>query len=281
MPEFSNTTSTSQTYRAHDGAHLIEQVSKVIAILFPRGVMTAGFSAQGDLLMAKYTDYKDVLPVWIIDFFEHRFMEEKLFTNTAKVMAIFIACEKYLLVPDDLYDAEEANKWINKLYYVEPVESIDTYRLHDDRCRYLYTAPATIKNTITRYFPQAQLLPLASYQFFKPYKTDAILQCCISADYVYATAYKNKTLYWHQIFPYQNAEDIAYQINLMCKQYRIHNDNIEVQATVVHKGLNTITQDLTQYFPKLKYGNNAEGYETAKDWGKTVALLQQLFACAS
>ena len=281
MPEFSNTTSASQSYNAHDGVNLIGQVSKVIFILFPRGLMVAGFSMQGDLLMAKYTDYKEVLPVWILDFYEHRFIDEQLLSDGNKVTAVFIACEKSLLVPDELYDTEEANKWLQRLYFIEPTETIESYRMHDDKCHYLYTSPGTIKNVVNRYFPHAQLLPLSSYQFFKPYKTDPVLQCCIASDHVYATLYKNKTLYWHQIFSYAVAEDIAYQIQLICKQYRINTDNLELQATIVHKGLSNVTQDLTQYFPKLKYGNNAEGYEAAKDWGKTVALLQQLFACAS
>ena len=281
MAEISNTTSTSQYYSAHSGGNLLSQVAKVIVSLFPRGMLVAGFSPQGDLLMANYTDYKEVLPVWILDFFEHRFIDESLLGTPTKVISVFVACDKYLLIPDALYDYDEARNWMQKLFFIESHETIESYKIHDDNCRYLFSYPGSIKNVVQRYFPKAQILPLASYQFYKPYKTDATLQCCISADHVYATTYKNKTLHWHQIFSYQNSEDIAYQIQLMCKQYRIDPDKMELQATVVHKALNGVVQDLTQYFPKLKYGNNAEGYENARDWAKTAALLQQLYSCAS
>jgi len=281
MAEISNSTLTSYNYNAHHGANLIDQVSKAIVVLFPRGILIAGYNMTGDLLMTKYTEYKDALPVWILDFFEHRFIDEPLLKAGEKVEAIFIASDKYLLVPDEIYNSEDATSWLHKIFFIESNETIENYHVHEDKARYLYTCPGTIKNVANRYFPKAQVMPLGSYQFFRPYKTDAVVQCCISADHVYATVYKNKTLYWHQIFTYQNAEDIAYQINLMCKQYRINTDNMELQATVIHNALNNVVQDLTQYFPKLKYGNNAEGYASSKDWECTAALLQQLYACAS
>jgi len=281
MAEIANSTVTKLSYNAHEGANLVQQVAKVILVVFPRGLTIAGFSPQGDLLIVHYTEHNESLPRWILDFYEHRFIEDKLLSVPEKIAGIFVASDKYLLVPDEVYNAEQASDWMRKIFFIESNEVIEDYRLYEDKSHYLFAYPSAIKNLSGRYFHHAAVLPLAAYQFYKPYKMESALQFCVGIDYIYATLYKNKQLAWHQVFPYQCAEDIAYQINLMCKQYRIESQNMEIQASVIHKDLNNMLSDLTQYFPKLKYGNNTESFPSVREWIQTAGLLQQLYSCVS
>lgn len=279
MSEITNSAINYHAYNVHEGDTLMSQVAKVICVLLPRGLIVTGFSNQGDLLMIRYGDYSKTLPTWILDFYEHRFIDEPLLSNPENVIATFVASDKFLVVPEPLYDEAEAVKWINKIFFIESNEVLAVHRLHEDKAKYMYAYPGTMKSIIGRYFVNSKLLPLATYQFYKPYKADSSLQCCITGEQVYATMYKNRLLHWHQVFGYENGEDIAYQIKLLCKQNNINADSVDMQATVTYRGLNPILNAMSQYFPNIRE-SEANVVANNKQWAPAIALLQQLYACA-
>ncbi|MBS1587376.1 MAG: DUF3822 family protein [Bacteroidetes bacterium] len=279
MTEISNSNLSQQVYNAHGGDSLINQVRRVLCVLMPRALTIAGFSEHGDLLMIRYSDYKKNLPAWILDFFEHQFINEPLFADPNKVTAAFIAGEKSMVVPEVLFNETASEEWMKKIYFVEGNEIISKHHLREDKANYMYAWPGTIKSLMTRYFGNARILPFAAYQFYKPYKSECSLQCCITSEHVYATLYNNRTLHWHQVFPYDTAEDIAYQVKLLCKQNDIEPLRMGMQCTMANKGLATIVNELAQFFPDLKDGTGNVGTND-RNWTGTIYLLQQLYACA-
>lgn len=278
MSEINNSSINYHAFNVHDGDTLMGQVAKVICVVMPRALLVAGFSEHGDLLTARYGDYNKALPAWIIDFYEHRFIDEPLLQHPDRVVATFIASEKYLIIPEDLYDEGAAVKWLQKLFFVEGNELYSSHLLHDERARYLYAWPGTIKSLIGRYFNTAKTLPFASYQFYKPYKGDSALQCCITTEQVFATLYKNRALQWHQVFSYEKGEDIAYHIKLLCKQQKLNADTLDIHFSTAYTGLNGILADMSQYFPNIRDVESSSS--SGKQWAHTVSLLQQLYACA-
>ena len=143
----------------------------------------------------------------------------------------------------------------------------------------MYAWPVTIKSLMTRYLGNARILPFAAYQFYKPYKSECSLQCCITSEHVYATLYNNRALHWHQVFPYDNAEDIAFQVKLLSKQNDIEPLRMGMQFTMANKGLATVVNELAQFFPDLKDGTGNVG-TNARNWTGAIYLLHQLYACA-
>ena len=279
MSDISNSAINYHAYNVHEGETLMSQVAKVICVLLPRGLIAAGFSNQGDLLMIRYGDYSKTLPTWIIDFYEHRFIDEPLLSNPENVVATFVASDKYMVIPEVLYDEGEAVKWLRKAFFVEANEVLAVHRLHEDKAQYMYAYHGTMKSMIGRYFVNSKLLPLSTYQFYKPYKADSSIQCCITGEHVYATLYKNRALNWHQVFSYETGEDIAYQIKLLCKQKNIDANELDLKATVTYRGLNPVLNEVSQYFPNIK---ETEGNVVAnnKQWAPAIGLLQQLYSCA-
>lgn len=279
MSDVANSSLTQQVYKVHNGEGLIAQVARVIFVLTPRSICTAGFSERGDLLMISHNDYKKSLSPWILDFFEHEFINETLLSSPHKVVAAFIATDKSMLIPEVLFKEQEASNWLKQLYFVERNEIMSTYQVKDDKAQYVYSWPAAIKSLIFRYFTKARILPFASYQFYKPFKSESSLQCSITGDEVYATLYKNRALHWHQVFAYQNAEDIAYHIKNVCNQYNINADELTIQCTTSNRSLSGTVTELSQYFNDLKDGSgNVPSND--RSWTGTIYLLQQLYACA-
>lgn len=279
MSDVTHSGETRQVYRAHSGDALMVQVSRVICVLLPRGICIAGFSDRGDLLVIHYNDYKTSLSAWIIDFFEHEFLNDTLLAAPHKVVGVFIACDKALLVPEVIYNEAEATKWLNKLNFVEGNEVVSVQQLREDKAYYVYAWPAAMKSIINRYFSKAKVLPFASYQFYKPFKSESSLQCAITNDEVFATLYKDRALHWHQVFTYQNAEDIAYRLKHALQYHNIDEKEMVFQCTVANKNLATVITELTQYFPDLKDGSSNVAAND-RSWTATVYLLQQLYACA-
>ena len=159
MSTITNSTLNEQVYKVHTGENLISQVARVNIVLMPRAVTVAGFSERGDLLMIRYNDYKKSLPQWIIDFFEHQFLNDELLSAPHKVTSVFIASDKGILVPDVLYKSAEAEKWLRTLYYVESNEVVSEFHLREDKAHYIYAWPSAIKSLVSRYFTKAKPLP--------------------------------------------------------------------------------------------------------------------------
>ncbi len=279
MSDITNSTVNEQIYKVHSGEKLLSQVVRIIIVLMPRAVCIAGFSERGDLLMVKYNDYKKTLPPWIIDFFEHQFLNEQMLSAPQKVTSVFIATEKHVLVPETLYKKEEAEKWLRQMYFVEANEVSSAHHLREDQIHYVYAWPAAIKSLISRYFIKAKVLPFSTYQFYKPFKAECSLQISLTNDKAFATLYKDRTLHWHQVFDYKSAEDVAYHIKHVAKKFEIADNQLSIQCTVANKALASHITELLQFFPGLKDGT---GNVTANErsWVSNIYLLQQLYACA-
>jgi hypothetical protein len=229
--------------------------------------------------MIRYNDYKKSLPPYLLDFFEHQFINEPLLAAPHKITAAYIAGDKSMLIPDVLYNSEASEKWMRQLQFVEGNEIISPYHLADDKAQYLYAWPAAMKSLLSRYFAKGKEFPFASYQFYKPAKAAHNMLCALTPEFAYATLYHNGILQWHQAFEYQNAEDVAFKIQLLCQQNEIKADKIALHCMGICKSLNNTVQALSQYFPQLKDGSAGSSANDAS-WASSISLFQQLYACA-
>lgn len=278
MSEITNSPLNEQIYKLHTGENLLSQIAKVIIVLMPRGITVAGFSDRGDLLMIKNNEYKKTLPQWIIDFYEHQFLNDQMLSAPHKVTSVFVATEKTLLTPEILYKPHDAEAWLKKLHYVESNEILTTHHLREDKAYYLYAWPSAIKSLINRYFTKSKILPFATYQFYKPFKAECSMQISLTADKAFATLYKNRELFWHQVFSYKSSEDIVYQIRHVANEFAIDPMTMAIQCTVANKNLANHITDMLQFFPGLKDGTGTV-VTNERTWVSNIYLIQQLYAC--
>lgn len=279
MAEVSNSVVNYQAYNVVEGESLKNQVSRIIGIMLPRGFAAAGFSDRGDLLMIRYSDYPKDLAEWVPDFFDHRFAEEPLLQAKEMVVAIYVMTEKFMLVPNNMYDANSAVSWLRKLFFIEENETIDHYNVQDEKLQYIYSWPSALKGLAARYFPNARFIPLSAYQFTQLYKIETALHCCFSESYVTATFYQNRQLKWHQVFAYINAEDIAIKIHQVAKEFNCSVEDISMFYANTHTKLNQLAYQVSQYIPNVQ-PVEAGIMITNQEWSATVSLFQRLYLCA-
>lgn len=278
MAEITNSPSNEQIYKLNNDDNLISQIAKIVIVLMPRAVSVAGFGSRGDLLMLKNNEYKKALPQWIIDFYEHQFLNDQMLSAPHKVTSVFVAGDKNLLVPETLYKPHDAEAWLKKMHFVESNEVVNTHHLREDKAYYLYAWPSAIKSLVNRYFTKTKILPFSAYQFYKPFKAECAMQLSLTSDKVYATLYKNRELHWHQVFSYKSSEDVVYQLKHAAKEYDVDTATMNIQCTVANKNLTEHVKEMLQFFPGLKDGTGTV-VSSERSWMSNIYLIQQLYAC--
>ena len=279
MSEISKTTANKQQYVAPDTTNLMASVKKVAITICPRSLMITGYGDGGNVLAVRYSDYNNVHSDWIIDFFEHQFLNEPLLSDPNKIIAAFIGTEKNIVVPAALYNTETAQQWLAATHYIENDDVVTTHPLGSNKAHYIYAWPLMIKDLLKRYFPKAKAYPLAAYQFTKNNSTNATIHCCISSQEAFITILApGGSLLWHEVVKYGLAEDIAYRIHAGCKQHNI--SNYTVRCTALSPELVFILHKLSPYFEQMLVGES-QSYLNASGWDSSLFLSKQIYQCVS
>ena len=266
-----------QVYNAGNDDSILVYTDEVICVLTRRGILAAGFNGSGELLAIHYVGYKNDRPVWDLDFFEPLFDQEPLLMRRDKVTKVFFCTERNLAIPDELYDASEAEKWFRKIHFVELTDTIINYRVKEEYLYYTYAIPVNIKQLIAINCPNAQLMPLPVYQLSNYNGQKEQLQCFITPEQASVVWYKNNKLFWHRVFEYSNAEEIAYNIRLVCEEHNINAARLDVACNIMSAGEYNVANNLSQYFNSIYTGH---GKSIQSIWDPVISLIQQLSACA-
>jgi len=271
-----NNNTYEQVYNVQEDESVMSGVALVICVLVQRGMLVAGFSINRELLTLHYTGYNKNKPVWEINFFEHMFAQEPLFAVREKVKGVFICSNKNLIIPDALYEENEAKNWVKHIHYIEQKDVIEAYQLEEDKAKYLLAAPLNITELIKINFRKAAVLPLPIYHFGNSNKQSLYLQCIVTAEQVCATLHNYSQLLWHRLFDYTCAEDIAFEIRQLCMENNISPSKISLRCNAVSAAEFDVINELSQYFPGLRAGN---GRSIGSRWDPAIYLAEQLITC--
>lgn len=265
-----------QVYNAREDEHLLSETDNVTCVLTRRGLLAAAYNAGKELLSIHYAAYGKERPIWEIDFFEQLFAQEPLLIRQDRINKVFFHNSINLIVPEELYDVQEAENWLNSIHYTEPNDSIVHHHMNKEKAYYLYNIPHGINELVKINCRNATVAPLAVYQFEGNSNQQTRLQCFLTNEQACVTLHHNNTLLWHRIFDYANATDIAYETRLVCAEHKINADKIIVQCNTLSATEYAVTNDLSQFFSSITDG---EGQFIKALWGPTLSLVKQLAAC--
>lgn len=272
----SNSGLLEQVYNVREDDTLSARVALVICVLVERGAFVAGYTIGKELLTIHYAAYGANKPVWELDFFEQLFASEPLLALKDKVKGVFTGGAKNLVVPDELYDVQEAENWLRKLHFVEQTDRISTYELENDKAVHLQAIPVNISELVKINFKKALVLPLHAYQFEGENAQSLHMQLCLTDDQVFVTLHNYSQLLWNHVVRYSCAEDIAYAIKLLCKENYIDPVKLHMSCNALNGAAYDVVNALTQYFPNVKSGN---GEVINARWQPAICLANQLLAC--
>lgn len=273
MPDITNSAIDKQVYAVNTKGNLLAKVEKVFVCLTAKSLQVAGFDDNGKVLTIRCYQSDGSA-----DFFERQFGNEPLLLYGGKVSHVFLPSPKNLLVPKSLYKDDVSRQWFHDMQYAGRDEWVYDQSLSGDKAEYLFAVSSSDKELIQRYFAKAKIVPFAAHQFSKNYKTPQILQCSFTSIEAYLTLYVNKNLHWHKVISFDNIEDVAYEIHLLCHQMNIPAEQLALVCAAENNTLTGVIHRLYEYFPNLTIGTGHVEAEEAR-WKAPVYLFQQLYSC--
>ncbi len=262
-----------QVYNVREDEQLLTGLHRVTCVFARRAVLAIGYDANNELLSLHYAGYGKERPVWELDFFEQLFHQEPLLLKHDKITNVFVLTSSEMMVPEALYNKEAAEQLFNTIHFVEPNDVIAHYEVRNPGARYLYNIPHGINELIRISCHKANVRPLAACQLGNA----APLQCILSGEQACVTLQNNGKLLWHKVFDYAQAEDVAYEIKLVCKEHNINADKLAIACGCASTTEYAAVNALSQYFGGIK---GSDGQYIKSLWGPTLSLVKQLETCA-
>ncbi len=266
-----------QVYNASDDINILAGIDRVTCVLSRRSLLAAAFNASNELLSLHFVGYSNEKPVWDLDFFEQLFSQEPLLRDRTKITRAFFFSSAQLIVPAELYDETEAMKWLKQVQFIDINDVVKHYYQKEDKAHYLYAIPLNIEALIKINCAEATINPLPAYQFASNYTRGVRLHCFLAQGQACVSLYHYGTLLWHRIFDYVAAEDIAYEIRMVCEEHNINADKITLACNTISAAEYTIASDLSQYFSAVTTGS---GHTINSVWAPALSLIKQIESCA-
>ncbi len=266
-----------QVYNASDDVNILADIARVTCVLNRRSMLAAAFNPANELLSVHFVGYNRERVVWDLDFFEQLFSQEALLADRTKITKVFFFTAAQLTVPDELYDEGEAMQWLKQVQFVDANDVVKEHYQKEDKAHYLYSIPLNIEALVKINCVNATILPLAAYQFASNHTRGVRVHCFLTNDQACVSLYHFGTLLWHRIFEYRWAEDIAYEIRLVCEEHKINADKISVACNAVSSSEYKVVNALSQYFSGITTGT---GHTISTVWSPALSLIKQLESCA-
>ena len=268
---------TEYSFRANSDENLLSEVDSVHCVLFPKTLLVAGFDKSGSLLTAHYNRAGDEISEWDTEFFEQDFINEKLLGVPQQVKAIFIGTEKSLIVPGEIYQSEAAEEWLARMFTLRPDSVFYNYFLKGIDSQYTFVVPPDINKLVQRYFGNPKILPAAAFHFQKSFlRNSSQIQLLITKDKAVATLMRNGQLFWHRHFAFQLAEDLAFFLANVLREFNLDLASTDVECCMMCENCEDLGLELERYFPKFRW---TRALNAARANEHLVFFAERLFSC--
>lgn len=264
-----------QVYNVSEDPAVLSQATLSLCVIMPRGVWVAAYNGKSELVSIHYTGYSKRKPVWQTEFYEQLFATEPLLAKKDQVAGVFLCTEKNMIVPDALYDAEEAKNWLARLHMVEPGEMVQAFALPEEKTQYVLAVPVNIIELIKINFKRAKTLPFAYYQLNGHADDGLHAYCCVTPEQVCISVYNDQKLQWHRIADFSVNESLAFNIKHYCREHGIDDAAMQVHCTVATAVEYDTMNGLSHHYPTV-WG---KGEKPKSRWVPAISLANQLLSC--
>lgn len=266
---------TMQSFHAHQGSELQKQVHHVICLISQQKFISVGYHPSGEALVIN--EYTTSFENWDNQSLSKAIQNDTLCAKSENIKAIFFSSHKNILIPETLFNKNDAAVWLSSMFFISKNEAILDFKISSNKTRCCYAIPKQWLEAISSLGTDIQLLPVSACHF-KDNMID-IIQCSIDYKYVTISIHKNSELVCYHTFEYETVEDIVYHLTNAC-----HNKSIDIKDIMISIGtcsseLNNTQKILKEYFPNTVFKKAILSDVIAPHWSSTILLLQKLNAC--
>jgi|GEM_PF-818855 len=256
-------------YEAEENA--ITTILEMQLLLWQKGMCVAGYNAEGIPQKVKTFFFpKD----WDLEFMEHIFVNDPLFAGEEPFTQIWLAEERIILVPEQLYVKDYADEWFRKFHFLDADELL----FHDDLnpaldAQIIFPIPENLKELLHQYMKDAQLNALSKIALSLSSETQGNLIKIINLPkVVLLSLQENGKNILHQVCCYENAENIIYKIAVILQEKDLTQDEIKISISGIAPFYNNILDELRNFFPIIDPFENTTA--------ASLDFLKKLYLCA-
>lgn len=233
-------------------------VHEIHLLIWQKGIAVAGFDQQRQLMVAQTYLAREMPDSQLIHELSER--HTLLKNQISKVNKIWYSDNRFLLIPNQIHETEQAEEWIQKFHFIEPGNSI----LHFDL---KYSADAKLvcpinddlKETLTAKFLNAKIEPTSKFLLWKNQENQTQLQIqCFSREAIIALAHDGKLLNLVS-YTYDSPKDLTYKIARLISEYDLQHDAF---STIDFYGLapfwNNTIDEIRKFFKTSIQNKNSE-----------------------
>jgi len=248
----------------------IVEVTSFQLLLWPEGVTIVGYSGEGHAIDVRTFLF---LKRWDIDFLEYLINNDAAFAGPQPIRKIWLADERNLLIPANLAGDDHSESWFRKFHFLEAEEQLThlnmsphleadlTFPIHDK-----------LRELLEKYLPEARINALSYYALAElDPSTAPVLRILSLPKFVFFTLQQNGKFLLHQLYPYEQADNIVYKIALLLQEKDIPQDHIGISLQGIAPFWHNLHTELPAFFPEM----NAIPDTTAT----SLTFLNNLYQC--
>lgn len=232
-------------YKAEDSHVQIHETTHLIG--WANGLSIATFNQEGSPLEIKTFLGKKS---WDSSLFKDLFHEEPLLKKTKLVKKIWWAEERNIIVPEQLYVKNYAEKWIRRFHFLETSENLHDYYLQPYlNAQMVFPIAEEIQKLIESNFPEASIDALSKIALSLPSESrTTCIKITNLPKIVLLSLQENSRNIYHQIAAYENIQDIIYKIAIILQEKDLNQNQVEIEIQGIAPFYNNILDELKNFF---------------------------------
>ncbi len=208
--------------------------------------------------------------------------EQPVLKQVFKNIYIIYGYSQSVLVPNDFMSGDENRPMLELLFGDTRESVIRNEYIYRHMIHNVYSVPAAIDATVTRYFEKATYSHLFSLLPDVIKNSGTHLYCIFNTGQLTVLLQKQGKLQVIQNYIYKTPDDVAYYLLNICQQFNVTLAGVTVHLSGMIDAASALYAELYKYFLNIFFEALPEEYEYPENIGKYPAhYFSHLFAVAS
>lgn len=250
--------------------NVLIDMSSLHLIVWPNGLCVTAFDKGGIPMKVKTFVFREH---WDIAFMQDLFENDPLFAGPQPINHIWIAEARNILIPEPLYEESQAGEWIGKFHFLEADEQLLHINMqpHQD-IRMVFPVRQALTDLFRQYLPEARISALSRVSMVQGTGLNGtFLEIVNLPKMILLSLRENERFVLHQIYPYENTENVIYRIALILEEKGISQEQVQVSLSGIAPFWNNLNIELPRFFKSISHSEDTTAI--------SLTFLNKLFSC--
>jgi hypothetical protein len=203
----------------------------------------------------------------------HLFENDPLFAGPQPISRIWLAEARNILVPQSLYEENEAGEWLGKFHFLEADEQLMHISLqpHQD-IQMVFPIKNALNALFEQYLPEASINVLSRVAMQHTEVKGPFLEIINLPKMILLSLREGQRFLLHQVYAYEHTENVVYRIAVILEEKGLAQDQVGVSLTGIAPFWNNLNTELPLYLRAISPLEDTTAI--------SLTFLNKLFSCA-